>query len=93
MNSELEKKLAALKRRLYKLNHKTVMVDVKGSISFLTMFDYLETWQEWNDLIFSSENEERYFGLDTNNIGNITMDIDDIWIEMKNGLSLMIYES
>lgn len=88
----MEKEFAALKRRLKSLTHKCVFVDIKGAVSFLSMFGRFETWQEWNEIVFSSEDEERYFGLDTNNIGNITMDIDDIWIDMKNGLSLMIYE-
>jgi hypothetical protein len=88
----MEKEFAALKRRLKSLAHKCVFVEVKGVVSFLSMFERLETWQEWNEIVFSSEDEEQYFGLDINNIGNITIDIDDIWIDMKNGLSLMIYQ-
>lgn len=92
MDSDLEKKLAAFKKRLERLCHKCVFVDVQGAVSFLSMFENFQTWDEWNNIIFSSEDEEKYFQLDTNNIGDITMDIDDTWIDMKNGLSLMIYK-
>jgi DNA primase len=90
----MEKEFAALKRRLKSLAHKCVFVEVKGVVSFLSMFERLETWQEWNEIVFSSEDEEQYFGLDINNIQdriNFTKGFSEILKDVESNVEVDAY--
>jgi hypothetical protein len=91
MGIELEKKLAMFMKRLKRQTHKCLVVDVKGDVSFQKIFDDFECWQELDDIVFSSGEDEGTMELDTSKITNIIMDIDDTWVDLKNGLSLFIY--